>query len=243
MKLKVIISNYREDCWYMHWAANKPYVGNDEFIDIQANYPKESYFCRYYLHKSGDKTLSTQILNDIDPILNVHIRRYVVTEIRNKFEKKWDNIWNDIIKEYDNTNSFNISYNEKTTDSLNSNTVVDSTENNKTDSSDRTVSSDEENINSIYAFNNGNEVPRDKNKTHSENENVSTEQNNSTNNRNETYTRENPKTREYSRTGNIGNKSLTQLLKEDIEYRKIQMWDIMCEDLDTIFTRSIYSID
>ena len=240
MKLKEIINNYREDPWYISWARNKKYICDGIYVDPEAHYPLESYFARYYLNKSGEKTLSTQVLNETENVLNVHIKRFVVTEIRNKFETKWDKIWANLILNYKPQSPYNIDYKEQTTDNLNSSTSSTNNEENVSSSNDKTITNDEESVNSIYSFNNGAEVPSDKNKTHSENENQSNDTSTNRTTKSESYNRQNPKTREYNRSGNIGNKSITQLLNEDIEFRRIQMWDIMCSDLDTIFTRSIY---
>ena len=56
MKLKDIINNYREDPWYISWARNKEYICDGIYVDPDASYPVESYFARYYLNKSGEKT-------------------------------------------------------------------------------------------------------------------------------------------------------------------------------------------
>lgn len=240
MKLKEIINNYREDPWYISWARNKEYICEGIYVDPEASYPVESYFARYYLNKSGEKTLSTQILNEYEDVLNVHIKRFVVTEIRNKFENKWDRIWESIILNYKPQSPFNVDYKEKITDDLTSSTIRNGTEKTNSKGTDKTINSTEESVNAINSFNNGNVVPSDKSTTTLSDESQNTDNSESTTTNSENYTRQNPKTREYSRSGNIGNKSITQLLNEDIEFRRIQMWDIMCSDLDTIFTTSIY---
>lgn len=240
MKLKEIISNYREDPWYITWARGKEYICDGSYVAPEASYPLESYFARYYLNKSGEKTLSTQILNDIDNVLNIHIKRFVVTEIRNKFETKWDKIWANLILDYKPQSPFNIDYKEKSTDDLTSSTNRNGIEKTSSNGTDKTINSTEESANAINSFNNGNIIPSDKNTTILSDESQNTDSSESSTTNSENYNRQNPKTREYNRSGNIGNKSITQLLNEDIEFRRIQMWDIMCTDLDTIFTTSIY---
>ena len=155
MKLKEIINNYREDPWYISWARNKKYICDGIYVDPEAQYPLESYFARYYLNKSGEKTLSTQVLNETENVLNVHIKRFVVTEIRNKFETKWDKIWANLILNYKPQSPYNIDYKEQTTDNLNSSTSSTNNEENVSSSNDKTITNDEESVNSIYSFNNG----------------------------------------------------------------------------------------
>lgn len=95
-------------------------------------------------------------------------------------------------------------------------------------------SEDTEGNSYTYAFNSSNAVPVSKEDT------TTTTKAKSERTQSGTYERETQYGHKIETTGKLGNKSYPELLKEDLEYQKINFYDLLFRDIDEVLTLSIY---
>lgn len=221
------------DIWYLNKLTNYPYI-SDRFN-----------FAMYYYSKSGNKVISTLLentleFNNTDGVLNDNGKNILGSIINNKFGKKWLDLYNLYSKEYQFDKPYNITYSENSTDTL------DSTENSfsnrvvKDKNTDETLKSTETNNSSRYGFNSDNPVPTDINENNFVDKSENNYDSNDTNERDNHYTRTNPKSVDSIKQGNIGNITIQELVNQEKEKLQYQIWDTICEDLDSVLTRSKY---
>ena len=221
------------DIWYLDSITDTPYIDNKEDFNF------------YYLSRSGNKVISTLIDNAIDfsnqnGDISNNVKTIISNIIKNKFDKKWLDLYNLYSKEYDFDKPFNIKFNEKSSDTLTSSETNSGTRTIKDNSTDETINSEENTDNKRYGFNSVNPVPTDESSTNYTDKSKSDYNSTNTNSNTNSYNRTNPKSRDTSRVGNIGNITIQELVKQEREKLMYQLWDTICEDLDSVLTRSKY---
>lgn len=175
--------------------------------------------------------------------------------IATKFLDKWNNLADTLTLDYDPLNPFSMEVIEDTTDKLDS---INNSNNHRTttrNSSDKNNYTD--NVNgktnnttddSVYGFNSENASPSDSSLSSFTNTgtNDGTSNNtyegtdNSSYQSSDEYNRNNTKNRQTSRKGNIGNLSAQQLIEQQRELLRYQIFDTIYNDLDSVLTRSKY---
>ena len=93
---------------------------------------------------------------------------------------------------------------------------------------------------SIYGFNSLEAVPSNKSKNSSENSENNESEYQSSSNNTITHGRTNDIDRELSRSGNIGNITQQELIKQERDISQYIIWDTIYDDLNRVFTRSKY---
>ena len=93
---------------------------------------------------------------------------------------------------------------------------------------------------SLYGFNSLEPVPSNKTENSSENLDSSENKNKSTSSNTTIHGRTNDINRESSRTGNIGNITQQELIKQERDIVQYIIWDTIYDDLNRVFTRSKY---
>lgn len=215
----------------------------------------------YIYNNSGLKTLSSLIrfmLNELvvdiegDLVLTTD-GRYItydkfITEldqkiinsiIKSKFLNKWLNLAKTLSIDYDVTSPYqmeigdNVSFDGKKTNS--------NTRNSNSEQSGKTTSEgNNQNNDNTFGFNSVEAVPANNNDG-----NYTDETNNTTNSSTDTTDEGNSTSvstteRNITRKGNIGNRSVTELIEERRNMLRYQLFDIIFSDLDSVLTCSKY---
>lgn len=207
-------------------------------------------FCRQYLYHNKLKTLSSFITEIIDSdSLQQYSGLYSLSDggfqtissiIERKYLEKWNKLWDTLnfeynpIKPYDMTTKEKIGEKQGGTTS-NSGSIDDS-------GSDTTTSKVilDKTEDSLYGFNSLEPVPSNKTENSSENLDSSESKNKSTSSNTTIHGRTNDINRELSRTGNIGNITQQELIKQERDIVQYIIWDTIYDDLNRVFTRSKY---
>ena len=215
-------------------------------------------FIQQYVYKNRLKTLSNFITNIIDTYglkgyqiqnngntylvysLSEKELRTVSVLIENTYLNKWKKLQSTLnfeynpIKPYDMTTKEKIGEKQGGTTS-NSGSIDDS-------GSDTTTSKVilDKTEDSLYGFNSLEPVPSNKTENSSENLDSSESKNKSTSSNTTIHGRTNDIDRELSRTGNIGNITQQELIKQERDIVQYIIWDTIYDDLNRVFTRSKY---
>lgn len=142
-------------------------------------------------------------------------KRVVTDIISIKYYNKWAKSYDALMTEYKALNPYNME-------------VTDGLEINRTSASESGSSSESTYNDNTYAFNSSEPTP-----TSSGN---STDSGSTTSSRTDIDKHK----RNLTRSGNIGNKSAMQLLKEELEFRKNLIVEEIYSDLDKVLTRNHY---
>ena len=215
-------------------------------------------FIQQYVYKNRLKTLSNFITNIIDTYglkgyqiqnngntylvysLSEKELRTVSVLIENTYLNKWKKLQSTLnfeynpIKPYDMTTKEKIGEKQGGTTS-NSGSIDDS-------GSDTTTSKVilDKTEDSLYGFNSLEPVPSNKTENSSENLDSSESKNKSTSSNTTIHGRTNDIDRELSRTGNIGNITQQELIKQERDVVQYIIWNTIYDDLNRVFTRSKY---
>ena len=176
--------------------------------------------------------------------------------IRIKFLDKWNNLADTLSYDYDPLNPFSMSVEENmsgnlTSKSTNQNNRTNKYTGNGSSENDGTVDTEgnSSSEDKIYGFNSttgvNSDSSSDERTTKTTNKNTSsteyTDDESSQYNSNEDYSRDNTSERNTTRKGNIGNLSAQQLIEQQRDMLKYQIFDIIYQDLDSVLTRSKYN--
>lgn len=228
-------------------------VTNKIMVSSYAKYEED-----YIVDSNNYKVIAKYIMNEVnDDLIN--------SLIKQKYLKVWNNMYNTFITEFDATNPYYQNIIEKSSDNLNSkgtssnnaetsSTYSNNDTRNSTNNRDVTSTETSDTKENRFTFDTEDEngVPYSKNTSTNNNTSTdnsteeytnSSEGNNSgtsNNNGSSTYESGRDISRDVERKGNIGNISVTSLLKEAIEYYKFTILDKIYDDLDGILTRSKY---
>lgn len=159
--------------------------------------------------------------------------------VLNKFLTKWTELYETIQKKYDILKPFDISLSESESDKLKtiqdtSNRVINETL--KTDYQTLKDESETKTNDKVYAYNSGGGVNSDSGDSSTKNQfsslNNDTKTGSTTDTRN--YERDITKSRDYSRSGNIGNRSYSELIIKEREKLMFNLQDIILEDIASV---------
>lgn len=198
----------------------------------------------YVTLKDGRRVSWDYVVTNIDQdIINFAIKA--------QFLNKWIELAKTMKLNFDPIKPYVWETNEVTGDKLTSKNVFDGTnsksgdesfnsERKSSDTNDSTTNDD------IYGFNSTKGSPADSSKTNSTNNSTDNNSGSSNMSENETrksstdYKRDNTINRDIVRKGNIGNKSIQQLIEEQRKMLEWQIFDVIFNDLDSVLTRSKY---
>lgn len=177
------------------------------------------------------------------------------TVIRTKFLDKWNNLADTLTYEFDPLNPFSMNVEEDTSGELSSNAknsntrdITGSGSGNGTNDITTNGSGTDNTDESIFGFNSTEPVGTNKNENSSSNSgtrndtssNSYSDTERSEYNSSEEYSRNNSSKRTTTRKGNIGNLSAQQLIEQQREMLRYQIFDTIYNDLDSVLTRSKY---
>lgn len=203
----------------------------------------------YVITPEGKRVTWDYVLLQIDQDI-------IDTIIRVKFLKKWQGLADTLNIDYDPLNPFSMKIEENIDNNLSSNETNKNSRgtsynsgsngnNNTTDNIENTTGS----ANQIFGFNSEDGVYSDSvdGKAISNRTNGNTYEDNfdstedSNYNSEGSYKRDNTIVRNTTRTGNIGNLSAQQLLEQQRQLLKYQIFETIYNDLDSVLTRSKYN--
>lgn len=183
----------------------------------------------YIYSHSGDKLISPFVekLLDNDNNLSETNLEKIANVIKNKFVDKWNKLFNALVEVgYNPIDNYNM--NEVETPNIERTSHVETNTN-------ITTSGEGDNNSKVYAFNSDNAIPS--NEGHAETSQTSSgsvDDNYSDRTENETGTRE------LVRSGNIGVTTTQQMLQQEIEIKKQNIYNIIYEDVDSLLCLDIY---
>lgn len=161
--------------------------------------------------------------------------------IEKRFNTKWVKYQKLLNLDYDAIKPLQlVTDNELISDHLTSKNIVDATR--KTTGKDSTNNTTEydRNANKSYGFNSTIGVDTDSSENTSKDSSITdTDMTNKTDDTTD-YTRDATSHRKVNRSGNIGNRLPSEMLEKEIEFRKIQLVDIIVDDILSVLTRSKY---
>ena len=161
--------------------------------------------------------------------------------IDKRFSTKWFKYQKLLNLDYDAIKPLQlVTDNELISDHLTSKNIVDATR--KTTGKDTTNNTTEydRNANKSYGFNSTIGVDTDSSENTSKDSSITdTDMTNKTDDTTD-YTRDATSHRKVNRSGNIGNRLPSEMLEKEIEFRKIQLVDIIVDDILSVLTRSKY---
>lgn len=229
-------------------------------IEVEQDYHSMDF--DYLYNSSGLKTVSVMlekfiygyVIDSDDEFVVIRNNRkvtwdYIITEvdrdiinfvIKTKYLKKWTELVKTLNQDYDILSPYNMDISDTTKDTMNSSGSDSRTSNG--DSKSTTEQTNEgENHEQTYGFNSTNPVPSNDSNNNSTTNISNTDETNTTSRGTNKYERNNDIVRTISRKGNIGNKSAQELIEEQREMLKYQIFDTIYSDLDDILTRSKYN--
>lgn len=187
---------------------------------------------RYVVDKWGRHITYEHFLNELD-------QQIINTILAVRFAKKWDNLANTLLIDYDVTKPYDMEVSDKLgidskTDVNNSRVYSGST------SGSNTATETNKQSNNRYGFNSEDAVPADEvNENNSGTNTSTTSANDNTTDIGKT-SRTTTNNRTITRKGNIGNRSITELIEERRDMLKYQIITEIFSDLDSVLTRSKY---
>lgn len=235
---------------------------NDIFVALDIDEDgAHSLDVEYIYNISGLKTVSTLIsglLNEFvvddnhefvvdnkenkvtyDKFINEIDKKIIRIIIYHKFFLKWKNLVDTLFIDYDVTSPYNM----KISDGVKfDGTVTDTKKStyNSDGNNGGTATRNGNSSDSTYGFNSANAVPTDDyTKSDTTNENY-TNSRKDTGSENNNTTKANTTKRNITRAGNIGNRSVTELIAERRKMLTYQIFDVIFSDLDSVLTRSKY---
>ena len=216
------------------YFTSKAYAFRSKYKDRLISTFLEDLLKEYGIDSFISNTNSNMAISDI--ICNV---------LKQKFETKWNKLLELEDSNYDVLKPFNITLSETTKDKLktlqdSANRVVNLTD--KTDYETLKDKSDTTENNKTHGFNSLTGVPTDDSQSVVENEfkstNTDTRNGSTTDTRN--YERDIDTSRDYTRIGNIGNTSLSQLIVEEREKLRFIIIDEIYNDIASVLCRGKY---
>lgn len=208
-------------------------------------------FCQNYLYKFRLKTLSNYITDIIDNStlyiyddniysLNTNDFKSISSLIENMYLDKWTKLFDTLNFEYNPIKPYDMTTSEKIGEKQGGTTSNSgSTDDSGSDTTTSKVILDKTE-DSLYGFNSLEPVPSNKTENSSENSESSESNNKSTSSNITIHGRTNDIDRELSRTGNIGNITQQELIKQERDVSQYIIWDTIYDDLNRVFTRSKY---
>lgn len=204
-----------------------------------------------YLSRSGLKLISRQVKTLLDYFdLRLVDGYYTLSEdaisslieiIESRFARKWTKLTATVLGTYDPLSPYQMRIEEISSDDMITNETSNS---NRTDTlgTSRITGSTSDRNDGRWGFNSESDVPTDKSSVEL-NETVSnTGSDNSEVGGTRHYERNNPKTSTITKKGNIGNKTLQELLNEEREVWQWQILDVIFKDIDSVLCLSNYII-
>lgn len=180
-------------------------------------------FCHLYLQRSGGKTISTffeYVLGDNTIVLP---NNYIAKSIKTMYSRKWDKLLDTYSIEYNAIKPYNMALeDELKRDHLQS-----------TSSRSGGGTSDSTDKGSYQGFNSTEFTDTDKQVSNAR----------TTNHSSDNYTRDRDSKREIIRTGNIGNKSSQQLIEEEREMLKWNVYITIFKDIDKILCARVWDTE
>ena len=215
----------------------KSYVDLDDFIfkRIKTSHNNIKYYTdtldfEYIYSHSGNKYISPlveKLLKDDNTITTLNLNK-LVNIIYNKFNDKWGRLFDVLTEKYEPLENYNM-YEIETPNIKREKTTGTNV--------DMNVDGSGSNQSNVFGFNTSSDkgVPNAIAEGETSSNTIGNEENNFTN----IIENENGN-KVLERNGNIGVTSSQQLLEQEIEVRKNNIYNIMYEDLDDILTLSIY---
>lgn len=227
------------------------------FLNIISN-NKADIFIKKYFYKNKLKTLSTYVTGVIDwyglDLYNISHNSetysiYTLTKqgyddiskiINETYLEKWTKLFCTLNFEYNPIKPYDMTTKEKIGEKQGGTTSNSgSTDDSGSDTTTSKVILDKTE-DSLYGFNSLEPVPSNKTENSSENLDSSESKNKSTSSNTTIHGRTNDIDRELSRTGNIGNITQQELIKQERDIVQYIIWDTIYDDLNRVFTRSKY---
>lgn len=181
----------------------------------------------YIYNHSGEKSLSGLVKTflqkwnkNVDTQYPLTVKNFesISAVIRARFLRKWKQLWDTLVLEYDVLNPFDVKFSDKT--------VRD----HMTSTDKRNYSDSEDGKGFTYGYNDTTPdgSPVDRSQGSSQGESGSE------------YTRDSEYERETHRQGNIGNITRQQLIRQQRELLQYQFFDTVFADVDKVLTINIY---
>lgn len=166
---------------------------------------------------------------------------YLGNTIELRFSDKWKRYQKLLDLDYDAIKPLQLETdNELISDHLTSKNVVDATRKSTGKDTTNNTTEYDRNANKSYGFNSTIGVDTDSSENTSKDSSITdTDMTNKTDDTTD-YTRDATSHRKVNRSGNIGNRLPSEMLEKEIEFRKIQLADIMVDDILSVLTRSKY---
>ena len=164
----------------------------------------------------------------------------ITYSIKIKYLDKWNNLADTLSMDYDALSPYQMQIEDDTGDTLES-TNEDSTSTNEESTENNSQSMQGSDDASRYGFNSEDAVPTDADKTSSTQESENNYSNVVKRDSNVKYNRLNNISRKIIRKGNIGNHSAMELIEQQREMLRYQIFDTIYRDLDDVLTRSKYN--
>lgn len=163
---------------------------------------------------------------------------YIFDYINSSYKPKWDKLYKSFVEDFDEKNPYNIKTTDSTTDSM---TSEDS--NNYQYSDNKTIEGSNEvsraSNSNTYGVNSS-AIPSTDNSSTDNSTLNQTDSNSGNSNTLRNYERNSRFNRDLTRVGNIGNKTITQLIEEKRTFLQQRMSEIIFNDFDEVFTRQKY---
>lgn len=185
-----------------------------------------------FVEYKGDRITYDKFINEID-------KKIIRTIIYNKFFLKWKNLIDTLFIDYDVTNPYRMNVDDNVKFDSSFNNTKENTYT-STGSNEGRTSQNGRGSNGIYGFNSTQSVDANKYDDYSSADETYTNNRNDTGNEKDISIKDSTTNRKISRTGNIGNRSVTELIEERREMLKYQIFEIIFSDLDSVLTRSKY---
>lgn len=174
-----------------------------------------------------------------DKFLSILDDKIIRNIIYNKFFMKWEQLANTLFIDYDVTSPYNMEVNDNS-DFSNSSIDHNSRTNTTSKNNEYEDNSESSNNEDTFGFNSSDAVPADKSSGTGKNSGTSVDNMNSTDTENNQNNRNGNTNRKIIRKGNIGNRSVTELINEKRDMLKYQIFSVIFSDLDSVLTRSKY---
>lgn len=261
-KLLDFYSNPRQNGIFYSMSYDTQFSGLFRELGIETAQDYHSMDFDYLYNKSGLKTVSVMLENFIygyvtdsdDEYATLRNNKkvtwdYVITEVdrdiinfilKTKYLKKWSELIKTLNQDFDMLSPYNMDIVDNSEDIMDSS----GSDSRTTDSSSTSTSEQTNNGESheqTYGFNSSTAVPNSDSTNQNSMDINNTNEDKTTAVGTNKYNRSNNISRTITRKGNIGNKSAQELIEEQREMLRYQIFDTIYSDLDDVLTRSKYN--
>lgn len=202
---------------------------------------EEEYHAEIYtIDTPGNFVLSDGKFVVTYKIIEDFISKTLINIISNKYNNKWNKVFETYKLDYEVLSPYNMSITDNTEDTMTSNDKYNTSRDNRQEGTENSTNNDNTQS-SVYAYNSVTASPNENSTTDTSLNSTTTQNNTTTGNDNRDYTRDNSIKKTIIRKGNIGNTLPQEMIERQRKLLDTLLYDIIFKDIAAVISRERYN--